>query len=59
MAFLLYKGPGIAEFITSGVQTPDKPPAMNHKFNIIIDCLPDRVVQEKIQVVVEMELFPS
>ena len=59
MLCVIFVGPGIAETITFGIYTSDKPTAMYQKFKPIIDYLQDRVTQNGSNATVKMKIFPS
>jgi len=59
MAFFIFTGPGIAETVTFGIYTSDKPTAMYKKFKPIVDYLQGRIKQSSGNATVEMKIFPS
>jgi len=59
MAFFIFACPSIAETVTFGIYTSDKPTAMYKKFKPIVDYLQGRIKQSSGNATVEMKIFPS
>jgi len=59
MFFVTLAGPSLAETITFGIYTSDKPTTMYQKFKPIIDYLQNRITQNGSDATVKMKIFPS
>ncbi len=59
MLLVLFVGPSLAETITFGIYTSDKPTVMYQKFKPITDYLQNRITQNGANATVKMKIFPT
>lgn len=59
IVFLIMSGPIQAGTLTFGVYTSDKPTVMYQKFNPVMNYLENYFQQNKIQINIEMKIFPT